>query len=49
MLYGALIGSPLLFIRDDACVESNRSREVRRSLALAFVHGAMRVKNIRDG
>jgi hypothetical protein len=38
MLYGASIGSPLLFVRGDACAKNNRRREVHRSVAPYFLY-----------
>jgi hypothetical protein len=40
------IGSLLFFVRDDACAESNRSREVRRSVAPYFLYAVMRVLKV---
>jgi hypothetical protein len=45
-LYGALIRSPLLFVRDDACAESNISRMERRSGCPYFLYTGLRVKKV---
>jgi hypothetical protein len=45
-MYGALIGSPLLFICGDARDESNRHCMERRSGALFFLYAVMRVLKV---
>jgi hypothetical protein len=45
-LYGALIRSPLLFVHDDACAESNISRMERRSGGPYFLYAGLRVEKV---
>jgi hypothetical protein len=50
MLYGASIGSPLLFLHDGARVKSIRDyKRLQSEAPNGFVCGDVRIKSIRDG